>query len=263
MFERILQIKTTNRRTFKQHFLKGVILQLQFDCDIEKCINNNKQKFDTFFQNEQYLKKESLLEKKYTFSYSDEKKEPETISEPSRVVGYSYNNLKNNNKIQVMQNNLFFVQNDYKDYNDLNRLVELFLKTAEANFRISKIGFRKTNSIVAREVEVLDDITSLFSDAVFADLRNNVFNLEDLGSYRNSLNLLKNKSALIINTACAKIKNLNKSYEVIIDTDLIYNDITQKKDALSIITSMNEEHFNIFYWITSDKMKKILDMEEN
>lgn len=94
---------------------------------------------------------------------------------------------------------------------------------------------------------------------MFNFLKCDLFDFNVLENYRDNFTLSKNNSKIIINTSIAKIKNIENSYEVIVDTDIIKSNIVNIMDIYETINEMNQLHFDTFCWITSQKMKNIMN----
>lgn len=255
MTEKIFKIKNNVRKPFKQHFLKGVILAITFEQDIKIFFTNHN--FAEFFNENGYS---CLTEiKNANFKITIDEDIP-IAEQTNAVIGYTYTNPQNNNQIQIINNRFIFVHNTYSNYENLNKEVEVFNEEifANINFNIQQVGFRKINAIVVREVVNYHDITDLFNNNLFNFIKCDLFDINDLENYRDNFILSKHNSKVIVNTSCAKIKNIEKSYEVVIDTDIIQNSVDNTK-VIDIIKEMNQLHFDTFCWFTSDKMKNIMN----
>lgn len=99
----------------------------------------------------------------------------------------------------------------------------------------------------------------MFNENLFNFLKCDLFDFNDLENYRDNFTLSKNDSKIIINTSCAKIKNIENSYEIVVDTDIIKSNIANLTDIYETIDEINQLHFDTFCWITSQKMKNIMN----
>lgn len=256
MIEKILNIENNERKTFKQHFLKGVVVAITFDREIKKQFVDGR--FNDLFKSEGFSEVIDLQNASFKITIDED---IPTTEQTNSVIGYTYINPTNNNQIQLVNNKAIFVHNTYNNYESLNYDVQFFLSNIYTNLdvEIKQIGFRKINAIVVREINNYTDITDLFNDNLFNFMKCDLFDISYLENYRDNFTLAKNDTKIIINTACSKIKNIENSYEVIVDTDIIQNKIENNDNIKSIIEEMNQSHFDTFCWITSDKMKKIMD----
>ncbi len=255
MIDRILNIDTMERKAFKQHFLKGVILAITFDKDIKSYFQDAE--IIDFFKTNGYSDITEI--KNANFKITIDNDIP-TAEQTNNTVGYSCVN-KNNNQIQIINNRFVFIHNTYESYESLNNEIKKFTERIFTKFSatIKQVGYRKINAIVAREIEDYAQITELFNENLFNFLKCDLFDFNVLENYRDNFTLSKNNSKIIINTSIAKIKNIENSYEVIVDTDIIKSNIVNIMDIYETINEMNQLHFDTFCWITSQKMKNIMN----
>ena len=255
MVEKIFKIQNNIRKSFKQHFLKGVILAITFEQDIKGFFADSK--FTEFFNKNGFSNFTEI--KNANFKITIDEDVP-IAEQTNTVIGYTYTNPQNSNQIQIINNKFIFVHNTYSNYENLNKEVKIFVEEifTKIDVKIQQIGFRKINTIVVREITDYKDITDLFNDNLFNFMKCNLFDINDLEHYRDNFILSKNNSKIIVNTSCAKIQNIESSYEVIIDTDIIQDNINST-EVINIIEEMNQLHFDTFCWFTSDKMKNIMN----
>lgn len=259
MSEHLLKVPHIERKKFKQHFLKGVVVAFWFNEAINNSICSLKEiELSTFFKELGYDNFQEIKNKSFKITLDND----ETQAEPStETVGSTYINSQNNNQIQIINERFIFVQNEYEDF---DVLIEHVIKIVECLFSrldasVVQIGFRKINSIVCSEITSYNDITDLFNETLFNFIKSDLFSFEDLENYRDNFTLSKNGTKCIINTACNKILNLNNSYEITIDTDIINKDIYRDNSILNILKEINQMHFDLFCWMASDKLREIMN----
>ena len=255
MIDRILKIDIKERKAFKQHFLKGVILAITFDKDIKSYFQNPL--IIDFFKNKGYSEITEIKHANFKITIDND---TPTAEQTNSTIGYTCVNNRNN-QIQIINNRFVFVHNTYENYESLNDEIRLFTENIFTKFSasIQQVGYRKINTIVIREIENYTQITELFNENLFNFLKCDLFDFNDLENYRDNFTLSKNDSKIIINTSCAKIKNIENSYEIVVDTDIIKSNIANLTDIYETIDEINQLHFDTFCWITSQKMKNIMN----
>lgn len=255
MLEKILKIDNNERTLFKQHFLKGVILAITFSQDIKEFFADNT--FTDFFASKGFSDLTEI--KNSSFKITIDNDIP-VAEQTNATIGYTYTNIHNNNQIQIISNRFIFIHNTYSNYEKLNNEIEMFNENifSKINADINQVGFRKINAIVVRDVSDYRNITDLFNDNLFNFMKCDLFDINNLENYRDNFTLSKNNSKIIVNTSCAKIQNIENSYEIVIDTDIIQNEIDNAM-FINVIKDINHLHYNTFCWFTSEKMKKIMN----
>jgi len=255
MVEQILKIKNNIRTSFKQHFLKGVIVALTFDQDIKEFFSDNK--FNNFFKKNDFCNLNEI--KNANFKITIDNDIP-TAEQTNTVIGYTYTNTKNNNQMQIINNRFIFLHNTYNNYESLNNEIKMVINEIFQNINVNiiQIGFRKINAIVVRGITKYNDITDLFNENLFNFMKCDLFDIKNLENYRDNFILSKNNSKIIVNTSCSKIQNIENSYEIVIDTDIIEEKVDNTK-IIDIIEELNQLHFDTFCWFISEKMKNIMN----
>lgn len=262
MLETLFNIPHTERKIFKQHFLKGVVVAFIFNKNINQvfCVPEEQSSLCSLFNDFGYDNSQEIKNKSFKISLDNEITQAEQSTE---VIGKTFINSSNNNQIQIINDRLIFIQNSYEDFGVLITHIEkikdkLFQKLDAS---ITQIGFRKINSIICGEITSHKEITELFNSSLFSLIKTDLFTFNDLENYRDNFTLSKNNIKCIINTACSKIINLDNSYEITIDTDIINKNIANNDLVLDVLNEINEMHFDLFCWMTSDKLKRIMNKE--
>lgn len=121
MIEKIFKIKNNVRKSFKQHFLKGVILAITFEQDIKEFFTNNN--FAEFFNKNGFSCLTEIKNANFKITIGED---IPIAEQTNAVIGYKYTNPQNNNQIQIINNRFIFVHNTYSYYENLNKEIEAF-----------------------------------------------------------------------------------------------------------------------------------------
>ena len=256
MLENILQIDEQERRIFSKHFLRGVIIELTFDADVR--IFFEKGTYSDIFKEKKYDNCGEIENTNFKITITDNTPVHEKTDE---TIGFFYVNNSNGNQVQIVHNRILFTQNEYSNFDNFIEEIKYFFENVIflIPYDIKKIGFRKINSIVVSEVDSYADITDLFNKELFTFIKSGLFEFDTLENYRDNFTLRKNNTKIIVNTACSKIQNLSRAYEVTIDEDIILEESICKKDVVEILAKINQMHFDLFCWLTSQKMKEVME----
>ncbi len=256
--EKLLNINEYKRHLFKQHFLKGVIVEFVFDFNINDYIweSNRYKHYKEYVDKLGFSKLDEITNTNFSVSIKDE--EPKITKEDEKI-GINYENPNNGNKIQIIKDKLVFVNIKYEKFEVLVDSIKSFLSLIDRKYTITKIGYRKINSFILKDVKDINEITEYFNDNLFPRLKNNFFNFDVLDIYRDNLVLVKDKTKHIFNTSCARFPQIHNSYEIVIDNDIIYSDKVEFADLFKVLSDINVIHFDTFSWMISKKLANILN----
>lgn len=260
MLENLLNIKTEKRVRFKQHFLKAVLLELLFDNDIiDFNALNQDENFNTVCESLGYNTISPMTNMNFTISMEDDTPNTSTTSDQ---IGLEVSNETTENQIQLLRNKIIFINRTYESFESFNAILQALLGILPfEKISLKKIGFRKINSFIIRDVKSLSEITELFNDTLFSRLNTQFFALDSFNNYRDNFILSKNNTKQIVNTSCSKINGIEKAYEIILDNDIILNDTINNDLLFTNLAKINQMHFDVFCWAISDKLKDILNKE--
>ena len=111
--EKLLNINEYERHVFKQHFLKGVIVEFVFDFNINDYIweSNRYKHYKEYVDKLGFSKLDEITNTNFSVSIKDE--EPK-ITKENEQIGINYENPNNGNKIQIIKDKLVFVNIKYE-----------------------------------------------------------------------------------------------------------------------------------------------------
>ncbi|MFV8321808.1 TIGR04255 family protein [Flavobacterium sp. LS2R12] len=255
------------RDSFKQNFLRTVIVQIKFEQT--DALFKNKNKILSDFQ-ERYPRLNDNVSNNFQIQIN---KNETPIVNTSKGKGFVLKSLDGNRSVNFTENivEININGNSYKDFSEIldfeiNKIIKLFL---ELNISVvNRLAIRKINIIGVgiNENTTLTQISkNLLNEKIGFSF--DCFPMEELIQQNiNTINYLKDNDGLNIRIGHAipqqglQIQN-SKVGHIICDIDR-YNIASIESNRISeVLSSINEEIFDVFLWFLNDNSLKILKNE--
>ena len=164
MINKLLNIKNVERQLFKRHFIRNVILELNFTNLSKEIILKEIEKIKNEFKNIGFSR--FLDIKQLEFKMTSEDEIPEKVQN-DETIGIVLFNDEFLIRIELLENKLIFSIFKYLNFDSFIKQVEKvlnLLKNIIPNLNeINNISLSKQNSIISKETKSCEDINNILN----------------------------------------------------------------------------------------------------
>lgn len=260
MIRNLANIDKNERKIFKRHFLRNVIIELRFSELTKESILNNQD----------YLKEnlgklgfnEHNLIQTFEFKMKIDDEKPQKVS-LEEEVGIVFLNKKKKKQLEIIENKIICTDGQYDNYDlfseKIFNVIQIINNLNIANNKVTYIGLRKINTVVATETKDFKEITDIFNNSIFAQLRMGLIPFENFNNYKDSIEFQKDNYKCTINTAC--IKKSDNDFEIILDIDIINSNLKSDCKITDELNELNQFNYDLFMWSITDYFRQIMNEE--
>lgn len=256
----------TSHNVFKKNFLRTIIFDFQFASDIS--LKEKKGELINFFS-PFFPILEEAKPSGFSVKFSDKNSTPIIENNMSSDDNILLNfKSQNNNRILSVEKHslkLIIAGSDYSSFSNMVSLLEVIKKVLSGVFLVEVLNFnlRKLNVV---EIDLKGDT----SGEPAVNLFNEFINISDISFPKKNLLLnnmttfqMKNiefKSQLLVRYGVNSPQNIpGHLNHLLIDIDIHLNEL-KVDDQIQSIKKVNDEAYNVYNWIISDKFRQILNM---
>ena len=260
MINKLLNIKNVERQLFKRHFIRNVILELNFTNLSKEIILKEIEKIKNEFKNIGFSR--FLDIKQLEFKMTSEDEIPEKVQN-DETIGIVLFNDEFLIRIELLENKLIFSIFKYLNFDSFIKQVEKvlnLLKNIIPNLNeINNISLSKQNSIISTETKSFEDINNILNKTLLPALNSEVVPYDNFDFTRNEFAVIKNNYRCKVSANCQR--TALDEFEINLNILVIDNKNTNIEDVSKNLKNINSFNFSVFNWATTDKFKKIINEE--
>lgn len=234
-----------NRENLKNNFLKQTILRIDYDFLFPNYIMEVIEKLDQELKDDDY-RIENSVRNDYNLDLTPSGM---GINQNQEKVFTLINN-DNSIVIEVTKNFSCIIVNYINEYKDLNDILEIFMilidniKDVRNNIKFTRLGLRKTNSLLVENINVCNDIFE-------KELIDFIGDKDELVSSRKEENYLKNDRGVnyLVSVQSGQLEkddNIKDVFQIVYDIDNYVISANNVDVSLKELKNLNLEVFDNF-----------------
>lgn len=252
--------QSIERKVFNRNFLRKVIFQVQFDSC--KNLKDNSEKIKTLFALE-FPRYKLGRGGGVQISFNKDKADFEELKNRDNI---NLKSLDGQKTINIEENSLLFeIEGSvYKSFEDIRREFEKFdnfFSTCQID-QIKSLSIRKINIIEFKNESNPDGPNGILDALLNKSLinSNDSFpNMSNINHNIHSINFSKDDYLLNLNYGMKLLPQLNNERgQLIIDINLSLKNSITTKEIPTLSKNINDEIFNVFYWMLNEDAKSLL-----
>ena len=185
-----------------------------------------------------------------------------SVETSSKAVGLSFAQSSSNSSVNITANSILLSEYRYTGFDEFLKKLQLVYDTSSkilGEREVSRVGFRKINSILAGPVDSLAQACTMFNPSLFSVVRNGLAATSSVKLFEDTLMLERGKYSCLLKHRLRALPETGK-FEFNLDFDLLRNTDLEPSSIFSeILPEMNEQHFDLFMWSVTDDMRKLME----
>jgi len=260
MIRELLNLNKNERKLFKKHFIRDVIIEIRFSELAREKILSNAEYFKEKFEKLDFIENKTIKQIEFKMSIEDNEPQKKTNAED---IGLIFLNTDEKKQLEIVGNKIVCSDKQYDNFDlffeKINHIINILNELKIENNKIIYLGFRKINTVISTETNSFKEITDIFNEAIFAPLRTNLIPFDNFYSLKDTLEVQKEGKKCIINTSC--IKREDNMHEINLDIDIINSNLADNINIKEELITLNQFENDIFLWSITDYFKKVMNDE--
>jgi uncharacterized protein (TIGR04255 family) len=264
MWENIVNVAHSQRRTFKNHFLHSVHCELGLSGIAVEAIFAKESYFKDAFKAIGFLESSKIVRGHYVFNSPDAAQESALHQSTStEAIGLRFVSQKPRREVNITCHNIVVSDFSYEGFESFSKQLKSYASIVKellgSEWSINKTGFRKINSIIIEQVKSYPEAYEIFNPVLFGSLRAGLAHFDALKISEEVL-ILEKQGKLCVLRNGLKATDHPDTYEATLDFDLVDNNKYSIDQIFAdILPTLNELHFDLFIWAITDALIQTME----
>lgn len=260
MLNELINIDEVERKSFKRHFIRNVVLEIAFDDLNKETLLNNKEKLQNDFKSLGFTKFGEM--KQIEFKMTVDNDVPQQIKNDDETIGLLLFDDDRKIRVELLSNRIIISIFKYLNFDvfagDIMKMIEVLKGITPSNNNVKSIIFSKQNTIISTETKTFDDLTFILNKPLLQSIRESLIPFENFEYSRDEFSIKKDNYKCIVGSNCVK-RNNDGEYEINLNISVTDTHVNSFEQLASNLKDINNFIYSVFCWATTDKFKSIMN----
>jgi len=260
----LLNLSSSERKVFKQHFLSSVHSEIRFNPIETNIILDNKDRLDSEFKKLGFAESKKIMQGNFQLEADLENAQAPKLSQESEALGLVFNSQSPLRELKIEKDKIVYSDFSYASFeeyqSDFRSFFDVTCELLSINdVLINKVGLRKVNSVAIQPFLSFDNL-NIFNPALFSTARSGLLKIDKFRINEETILLEESNDKLfILRTKLAK--KGEDSAEASMDADFVKlgSDMSVDDSFNDILPSLNQCHYDLFMWSVTDEMRNLME----
>lgn len=262
MLNKLINIEEVERKPFKRHFIRNVVLEISFDDLNKDILLNNKKKIQSDFKQLGFVKFGEM--KQIEFKMTVDRDTPEQIKNEDETIGLLMFDDNRKIRIELFSNRIIISIFKYLNFDvfidDIMKMVSVLKSITSSTIRVKSIVLSKQNTIISTDTESFDDLAYILNEPFLQSIRSSLIPFENFEYAKDEFRITKENYKCLIGSNCIKRSNIGE-YEINLNISVTDNQINNFEQLTAVLKDINNFIFSLFCWATTEKFKSVMNEE--
>ena len=262
MLNKLINIEEVERKPFKRHFIRNVVLELSFNDLNKETLINNKEKLQSAFKQLGFVKFGEM--KQIEFKMTVDKDTPEQIKNEDETIGLLMFDDSRKIRIELFSNRIIISIFKYLNFDifidDIMKMIDVLKSITSDSIQAKSVTLSKQNTIISTDTKSFDDLTYILNKPLLQSIRESLSPFENFEYTKDEFSITKENYKCLIGSNCVKRSNVGE-YEINLNISVIDNQISNFEQLTEVLKDINNFIFSLFCWATTEKFKSVMNEE--